>query len=198
MTRKYVLFNYIGLFIVGYILQGCIQNDLPYPTIQASIEEIETEGFVSATINKNTGTAYILVNDTMDLRQLKITRMEVTSGTLIIPDQTACYDASLFPDSGFIHIDSLLGTVNTQINLKEPANFTLRIYQDYPWIISASHYLNRIYNLKEAFQITDINGNTIQVGQPKVDEENKNIIIYVDDNADLSNLLVKKCRLVVP
>ncbi|MCD8263318.1 MAG: PCMD domain-containing protein [Tannerellaceae bacterium] len=196
MGKRRIFSILICAVCLGYLLQGCIKNDLPYPNIQAVIEEMEVDGLAAvATINKNYNTVLLLVDDTIDLRQIRITRMEVTEGTVIIPDNTACENASLFPDSGFVDVDSLPGVVNTNINLRNPANFILRMYEDFPWEITAEHYLNRKYNLREAFQVTDAEGNTIQVGQPRVDEENKNIIIYVDEQADLSNLRVQKMQI---
>ncbi len=166
------------------VLTGCIENDIPYPVVRAEIQEIETNGFVSSSIDKEARIASILVDDTVDLRTLHITKLLVTAGTTIIPDSLACQDAGHFPDSGFVSVDSLPATVNTQINLLEPASFVLRIYQDYPWQISAKRNIQRKFSIKAA------DGSDVQVGTPIVDEENHKVIIYVSKDTDLSNLKV--------
>lgn len=172
-----------------FFLGGCIENDLPYPVIRAVVLDIETEGFSSATINKETMEVSILVDDTIDLRNLLITQFNVTDGALILPDSTACLDYVHFPDSGFLSLDELPPTANTRVDFTKEASFTLRIYQDYVWKISASH------NIQRDFKITNAAGTNIQVGQPIVDEFNKTILIYVDKSADLSQLKVEKMQI---
>ncbi|MDH6359236.1 PCMD domain-containing protein [Parabacteroides sp. PF5-9] len=171
------------------LLGGCIENDLPYPVIKGVIQEIETEGFFSATINKETMEVSLLVDDTVDLRDLQITRLEVNEGALIIPDSIACLDYLNFPDSGFHSLSELPASVNTRVDFTKNVNFTLRIYQDYIWKITAAHHLQR------QFQITDSEGKAIQIGQPIVDEQNKKVIIYVEKGVDLSKLIVKKMQI---
>lgn len=171
------------------VLAGCIENDIPYPVVKAEIQEIETNGFVSSAIDKEMRTAAILVDDTVDLRTLRITKLRVTDGTLIIPDSMACKDVALFPDSGFVSVDSLPSTVNTQINLLSPATFVLRIYQDYPWQISAKRNIQRKFSIKAA------DGSDVQVGTPIVDEENHKVIVYVSKDTDLGKLKVLEMRL---
>lgn len=177
------------LSILCLLLGGCIENDLPYPVIKGVIMEIETEAFHSATINKEAMEVSILVDDTIDLRTLPITRMEVNNEARIIPDSVACLDYRNFPDSGFQSIDYLPASANTRVNFTQNAFFTLQIYQDYTWKVTAAH------NIRRQFQILDSNEKTIQVGQPIVDEKNRKVIIYVQKGTDLSNLIVKKMQI---
>lgn len=171
------------------VLTGCIENDIPYPVVKAEIQEVETNGFVSSSIDKAARSVSILVDDTIDLRTLRITKFQVTEGTTIIPDSLACKDVSLFPDTGFVSVDSLPATVNTQINLSSPATFILRTYQDYSWQISAKRNIQRKFSIKAA------DGSDVQVGTPIVDAENGKVIIYVSKETDLSNLKVLEMRL---
>lgn len=171
------------------VLTGCIENDIPYPVVKAEIQEVETNGFVSSSIDKAARSVSILVDDTIDLRTLRITKFQVTEGTTIIPDSLACKDVSLFPDTGFVSVDSLPATVNTQIDLSSPATFILRTYQDYPWQISAKRNIQRKFSIKAA------DGSDVQVGTPIVDAENGKVIIYVSKETDLSNLKVLEMRL---
>ncbi len=174
----------IILLISTFFLGGCIENDLPYPVIKAVIEDIETEGLFSSTINKETMEVSILVDDTIDLRDLLVTKLQLTSGTLILPDTAACLDYINFPDSGFLSLQDLPSTANTRINFTKDVTFTLRIYQDYIWKISVAH------NIERKFEIKDSSGKKIRVGSPIVDEHNKKILIYVNKDADLSDLRI--------
>lgn len=186
---KYKVYIKGCLLSLACVLTGCIENDIPYPVVKAEIQEIETNGFVSSSIDKAARSASILVDDTVDLRTLRITKFLVTEGTTIVPDSIACKDASLFPDSGFVSVDSLPATVNTEINLLSPATFVLRTYQEYPWQISAKRNIQRKFSLKAA------DGSDVQVGTPIVDEENRKVIIYVSKDTDLGNLKVQEMRL---
>ncbi|MDF9831112.1 PCMD domain-containing protein [Parabacteroides sp. PF5-6] len=184
--------NKTGLLFLSLsclLLGSCIENDLPYPVIQGVIQELETDGFQSATFNKETMEVAVLVDDTVDLRNLRITRMEVNSGALILPDSNACLDYRSFPDSTFRSLNELPLSANTRVDFTQDAFFTLRIYQDYRWRVSVTH------NIKRQFQILDASGKAIQVGQPIVDEANKRIIVYVQKGTDLSNLIVGKMQI---
>lgn len=171
------------------LLVGCIENDVPYPVVRAEIKEIETNGFVSATIDKDARTAVVLVDDTVDLRTLRITKLVVTEGTTVVPDSLACADVRMFPDTGFVSVEGLPATANTQINMLSPANFLLKTYQDYPWQLSAKRNIQRKFVIKAA------DGSDVQVGSPIVDELNNRVMIYVDKAADLSNLQVQEMQL---
>ena len=181
-------FKYITLFFLLSFC-GCIENDLPYPTVLGVIQDIETDGFVSSTINKDLLQASILVDDTVDLRNIRITKLNISSGTTIIPDSVACLDFKNFPDTGFLSVESLPSTANTRMNLTNKAVFTLRTYQDYIWQITANH------NIQRQFNLTDADGKMVIVGRPIIDELNKEILIYVETGTNLSNLTVNKMQI---
>ena len=164
--KEIVICLFIGIAIC---FQGCIENDIPYPRIKAEIQKIDVEGMVSAKINSEMSTVTVKVADTLDLRNIQIKTLEVTSGATVIPDSLSCLDFVHFPDSGFSSVDSLPGTVNTRMNFKKPVPFLLRIYQDYLWTVSVEHDINRIIKVKN------------QVGTPLIDEHNKQVVIYVDE-----------------
>ena len=47
--------NSIWCFLVGLLLTSCVENDLPYPTIEGIIEEFAVEGQTSVKIDKTAG-----------------------------------------------------------------------------------------------------------------------------------------------
>lgn len=165
MMRKKTTYIYTLLLL---ICTGCIENDLPYPTIKGEILNIAVQGMVSSKIDVTTNTATVKVSDTLDLRDLRIEKLEVTQGVKVIPDSDACLDFLHFPDTGFISADSLPVGVNTRMNFKKPVSFLLRLYQDYPWTVKVEHDINRIIRVKN------------MAGTPLIDENTKNILIYVD------------------
>ena len=131
MDRKEI---WICLFVgLSVLFQSCIENDIPYPRIKAEIQKIEVEGMVSAKINSEMSVVTVKVADTLDLRNVQIKTLEVTSGATVIPDSLSCLDFNHFPDTGFSSVDSLPQTINTRMNFKKPVSFLLRIYQDYVW-----------------------------------------------------------------
>lgn len=84
--------NSIWCFLVSLLLTGCVENDLPYPTIEGIIEEFAVEGQTSVKIDKTSASVSVKVADTLDLRDLRVEKLVVTSGMTVIPDSVACKD----------------------------------------------------------------------------------------------------------
>lgn len=165
--------------LVCLLLTSCVENDLPYPTIEGVIEEIAIEGQTSAKIDKASASIQIKVADTLDLRDLAVEKLVVTKGMTVIPDSSACRDYLHFPDTGFVSVDSLPETVNTRMNFKEPVSFLLRLYQDYLWKVTVEHDIQRRVTLAH------------QLGTALIDADTKNVIVYVDSTAQPSLRNVK-------
>lgn len=171
MCKKYLFFL---LLILAVISTGCIENDLPYPTIKGEILEIDMEGMVSAKIADASATVNVKVADTVDLRDVRIKKLVVTEQMKVYPDEKACLDFTHFPDTGFVSADSLPQGANTRMNFREPVQFRLSLYQDYLWTVNVTHEINRMISVKN------------QVGQAFVDEYTHNVVIYVDSAAQPS------------
>lgn len=171
MGKKYLFFLLLILSAIG---TGCIENDLPYPTIKGEILEIDMEGMVSAKIADASATVNVKVADTVDLRDVRIKKLVVTEQMKVYPDEKACLDFTHFPDTGFVSADSLPQGANTRMNFHEPVQFRLSLYQDYLWTVHVTHQINRVIAMKN------------QVGQPFVDEYTHNVVIYVDSVAQPS------------
>ncbi|MCC8172407.1 MAG: PCMD domain-containing protein [Parabacteroides sp.] len=183
--------NYIHSIITCTLafLTGCIANDVLYPVIKAEIQEIELTGFVSSTIRKDTREVTVLVDDTIDLRKVTVTKLVVSDSAKVIPDEAACEDFINFPDTGFVSVDSLPGTANTRMDMSQPVQFVLHTYQDYPWKVTAKHDIKRIFKLRS------VDGKDVQVSNPIVDESNRTVIVYVEKNTDLKNLVIEQLQL---
>ena len=156
------------------LLSGCVENDLPYPTIVGEIEEFAVEGQTSIKINKAEGTIAVKVVDTIDLRNLRVEKLVVTEGMQVIPDSAACKSFTHFPDSGFVSADSLPASANTRMDFSQPVSFLLRLYQDYTWRVTAESDITRKVEIEN------------QLGTALIDVDTRNAIVYVDSTAQPS------------
>ncbi len=177
--------HYLRYILLVLALAGCVENDLPYPTIEGIIEEFAVEGQTSVKIDKTAATVTVKVVDTLDLRDLRVEKLVVTEGMTVIADSAACKDFLSFPDSGFVSADSLPLAVNTRMNFRHPVSFLLRLYQDYPWTVTVTHDIQR--------RVAVAN----QLGASLIDADTKNVIVYVDSVAQpsLRNIKIETLQL---
>lgn len=167
------------------LLLGCVKNDFPLPTVVCSITGFGLDGMTSVKIDASAHTVVAKVIDTLDLRDLRVNRLEVTEKTTVIPDEKACIDFTHFPDTGFVSVDSLPATVNTRMNFKEPVNVLLRLYQDYPWTVTVQHNIERVVKVNN------------MVSPALIDEVNRNVVILVDSakQPKLTNIEIEELKL---
>lgn len=192
MIQQYLTRILGMLALTAGILTSCaIENDIPYPIIEASIESMTVEGqrgadqntFTAATINKSARTVTLYVNDGVDISRLQILSLKTTTGAeLVVDDPNVCEDYSKFPTSGFASLDSIPLSSNTHVNFSQPVTFTLRTYQDYQWKVTVNQIIQRDI---------EIDGMTDYV----IDTTTRTVIIYVDPETDRTNLNVKKLNL---
>lgn len=180
----------VSLFFGIFMASCAIENDIPYPIKEASIESIEVEGqrgaeenvFTAATINKTARTATLYVNDSVDITKLKITRLKITADAELIPDSASCVNYAKFPNTGFASLDSIPTSSNTRMDFSSPVNFTLRTYQDYIWKVTVNQIVQRDIEVEGLVRTV-------------IDENSRNVIIYVGSDQDLTNLNVTKLNL---
>lgn len=118
MTRLFRLLT-AGL-LLG--LTACIHNDIPYPVVELQITAVEGEGF---TTNLDASQRLVTLNldETTDIRNVRIDRISVTEGATISCDVPATYD------------------------LRSPLYVTLSLYQDYVWTIQARQEIVRQFRV---------------------------------------------------
>lgn len=177
--------NSIGWLIGLLFLTACVENDLPYPTIEGVIETFVVEGQTSVKYDKASASISVKVADTLDLSDLRVESLVVTAGMKVIPDASACKDFHHFPDTGFLAADSLPAGANTRMNFKQPVTFLLQLYQDYPWKVTVERDIQR--------QVSVAN----QLGTALIDEENRHVLVYVDSTlqTSLRNVKIETLRL---
>lgn len=192
MIQQYLTRILGMLALTASILTSCaIENDIPYPIIEASIESMTVEGqrgadqntFTAATINKSARTVTLYVNDGVDLSRLQILSLKTTTGAeLVVDDPNVCEDYSKFPTSGFASLDSIPLSSNTRVNFSQPVTFTLRTYQDYQWKVTVNQIIQRDIDVENMRSYV-------------IDADTRTVIIYVDPTTDPTNLTVKKLNL---
>ena len=181
----------MGVLLLLLTVVSCaIENDIPYPIVEANIESMTVEGqrgadensSADAIINKAARTVTLYVNDGVDLSNLKITSLKITSGAELLADSTACKNYDKFPTTGFTSLDSIPLSSDTRMDFTNPVTFTLRTYQDYVWRVTVNQIIQRDI---------DVEGMTDYV----IDTNTRTVIIYVDPEVDRTNLDVKKMNL---
>lgn len=152
-------------------LHGCkIENDIPYPIVEGNITAFEVEGQrageeggnAQATISTQNRTVTLYVDDSVDLSNLRITRLTVSNEAELIPDSAACNDYADFPRAGFETLDDLPTSTDTRIDFTQPVHFTLRTYQDYDWTVTVSQIIDRKIELEnQTGLVVDVNSRTV-------------------------------------
>ena len=147
------LLHLVCLIMTACALWGCIENDLPYPRIQAQILSIEADGMTQAPIIDNaTQSVQLTLSDSVNLRYVNITNVTMTPDAVATPAIVGVHD------------------------LSKPAVFTLSIYQEYQWTISA------VQNIAREIAVVG------QVGSATIDAKNKRARVFVNERVDLSNV----------
>ena len=164
---------------------SCIENDFPYPYQEGNITDFSVDGQIANTlsIDKSKGTVTVEVSDSVNLTSLRIQKFTVSNNATIIMDSAKCVDFINFPTSGFSTLDSLSQDVDTRVNFTSPVSVLLKTYQDYPWTITVNQTINR--------EIVVSN----QIGDPVIDENNKQAIVYVARNQPLNEITVSSMQL---
>ena len=150
------------LLIAGCLsLVGCIENDIPYPRTQADFLTIVAEKEVkSAQIDTKTRTVTLYLDETANIYDVNITEYTLTDGAYI---------------NGT--------TIHNGIDLSEPINVTLTLYQDYEWTIKAVQDVERYFTISP------------QVGSAEIDVPGRRVVAYIPMNASLENVSVTSIKL---
>ncbi len=163
-----------------------IHNDIPYPTVESAITGFEVEGqcdesgntSTEVTINKSAYTVTLYVDDTVDLSQLRITKLTYSNDAVLSVDPEVCSNYDKFPSVSFSSLDDLPMSADTRVDFTNPVHFTLTTYQDYVWTVNVQQVVNRTILLDG------------QIGDPVIDDINHTVVVYVSQDMDISALEV--------
>lgn len=181
-----------SIFALSFLASCAIENDIPYPQIVGSITAFEVEGqrgpednegTTAAVIDANARTVTVYVNDSVDVRELKITRLALDPrDAALVVDSALCDDAEHFPFGHFASLDSIPVSSNTRVDFSNPVNMTVRTYQDYVWKVEVEQIIKRTVDVSRMNSVV-------------LDANSRNVIIYVASDVDLSNVQINRLDL---
>jgi len=138
MTMKRIT-TYAVWLAAAAALQGCIENDIPYPAVECRIESIAAAGLAAEpVIDNGRRTVTLPLLETTDIQAVGITSAKITEGA----SESA----------------PIVGTHD----LRAPLYVTLSLYQDYLWTIEAEQTIPRRFTVEGQVGATewDIAGRT--------------------------------------
>lgn len=160
LWRDFILRS-IPVVLPALLLSGCIKNDLPYPKIPQYILSLAADGESQpALIDEEKYNATIYLDETVDIKNVRFTEFTYTEGAEVDPDL-------------------LDGTYD----LSSPIVVNLKLYQNYPWLITAEQNIERYFNIAG------------QIGETVIDEIGHRILVRVPETADLSDLQLTEVKL---
>lgn len=119
---KLLLKLFFALAVAGST--GCIKNDIPYPVVKLAITSIAGEGFTVKEIDPAQRIVTLTLDETTDIRNVRITQVAYTEGAQASVDLTA-----------------------SSHDIRVPVRLTLTLYQDYEWTIIAEQQINRTFTV---------------------------------------------------
>ncbi|WP_300102843.1 PCMD domain-containing protein [uncultured Alistipes sp.] len=119
---KHLLKLFFALAVAGSA--GCIKNDIPYPVVKLAITSIAGEGFTVKEIDPAQRIVTLTLDETTDIRNVRITQVAYTEGAQASVDLTA-----------------------SSHDMRVPVRLTLTLYQDYGWTIIAEQQINRTFTV---------------------------------------------------
>lgn len=131
-----------------WLMTGCIENNIPYPRIKANFTEFEAEGLTGpAEIDSTARIVTLTLAETTDMRAVNVTSFKLTPGASIVS-----------------------GDLDHPLDLTKPYITTLRIYQDYDWVIRANQPIERYFT---------VDG---QIGETVIDPVACRVVVTVPQN----------------
>ena len=179
------LFNLLFLLL---ICTNCIQNDIPYPYAPGQILAMEVEGTaldaegkpVATIINPENRTVILTISDSANIDALRITKLEITENAALLVDSLACINYVKFPSYGFASLADLPVSANTRMQMSKPISMSIGQYDLSEWKIKVNQQLTCVVDFEN------------QVGEPIIDEKNRQIIVYVSPNQSMSSIVINE------
>lgn len=162
--KKLVFFSVMAAMAGAILFSGCIHNDIPYPRIQANIRSIEAEGQVSgAVIDSLNCTVALTLGEDVDPFEVTILDYTLTPGAVVVDD-----------------------VFDSPMDLSKPRIVTVRLYQNYDWLITATRDVERYFEVEG------------QMGATLIDVPSRRIVVDMPSNASLAEVKVERAKLASP
>ncbi len=160
---------------VLFAASGCIENDLPKPSVTVNIAAVEGKGFTVKEIDVVNRTVVLLLDETTDILNVAIDSV----GFQIVPHNVS---VNLDLDAARASIVASETFPNT-FPMDGPLRMTLSLFEEFEWTIRAEQTIDRRFRVAG------------QVGKPVFDVGNCIATAYVRKDADLSNVVIEELRL---
>lgn len=166
---------FIGMISVASAFCGCVENDLPYPSVTVNIASIKGEGFTVKELDVVNRSLVLALDECTDIRNVRIDSVAYS----IVPHNVS---TNLVLDNALDEITSSVEFPGT-FDLRGPLRTTLSLFEDFEWAISAEQTIDRRFRVAG------------QVGKPVFDVANRTATAYVAKNADRSHVTIEELRL---
>lgn len=165
-----ILFSAAALLLAA----SCIENDIPYPTIELNIRSIEGKGFTVAGISLVNRTVTLTLDEKTDIRKVTIDKAEF---------DVATSNPMMTDKEKFISQIRTSQPLSGEFDLRAPLYVTLSLYQDYEWTIVAEQPIARSFTVAG------------QIGSTLIDTQARTATAYVAEGTDLKAVTVTSLKL---
>lgn len=165
-----ILFSAAALLFAA----SCIENDVPYPTVELKIANVEGQGFTVSGISLVNRTVTLALDEKTDIRKVSIDKVTFDTDT----SNPMMNDREKF--TGQIRTSQPL---TGEFDLRSPLYVTLSLYQDYEWTIRAEQQIERSFTVVG------------QIGSTEIDTENRTATVLVAEGTDLKAITVSSLKL---
>ena len=143
-----------------WILSACLENDFPYPHVEPKIESIIAKGESKAALidaSKHLITVYF--DEDADIASVDITDIQLSDDATVDMSQLK------------------------KMDLRSPKSFTVTLYYDYEWTITAEQTIPRHFTI------------SAQVGSSTIDVPGRRAVAYVSLAQDITKVKVNTIKL---
>lgn len=152
---------YSVVVLLAALPQGCIKNDIPYPRIQPNIIELEVENQMQSsqldTVNR---VATVYLTEIADITDVKVIECKISDGASFVGP-----------------------AIEGSIDLTNPKDFTLMLYQEYVWTVRAVQNIDRYFTVSN------------QIGSTVIDVPGHRVVVTLPDAVDLHSVKVLTAKL---
>ena len=149
------------------VVTSCITNDLPYPHIQPNFLSFEVDGQSrAANIDSVSATVTVFLPEEVNIQALNVENYAITPGATIS--------------------DASASLLSEPLDLSEPKQVVLSLYQDYTWNICAIQDINRYFTIEN------------QIGVSEIDADAHTVSAVLPDVVPLSDVKVLTMKLAGP
>ena len=131
--------SFIGLALSAMLVGGCVENDLPYPSVTVNIAAIKGEGFTVKELDVVNRSLVLTLDERTDIRNVRIDSIAYA----IVPHNVSVN----------LDLDGALGDITSSVafpgtfDLRESLRAKLSLFEDFEWTITAEQTIDRRFRV---------------------------------------------------